>query len=349
MNKIFLSHRGRDKLVVRDYRNALEAVGLECWLDEAEMPAGVELERRLRQGFRDSCAAVFFVTSSFEDAGYLQTEINYALRERREKGDGFAIVALALTDDGGRKGTVPDMLRDFVWKEPASPLEGFNEIIKALPIDFKTRARFQPVESFWKPFVSAPTLIVVSRHRDFSEFEPSGFLGFGCAMALNEVETHLRQFSADVSVRYHDRITGDELASNLVLVGGPDANTATREIVSRFHTTIRFGDADAREVAITDSATGQRYVPSRRPNSRELHNDYGVIFRAANPLGVGTSALVLAGSFGFGTWGAAKAAVGREFTNRDDVRGSPALECLVETTVIKDSAHVRSVVLVRTF
>ena len=58
------------------------------------MDAGSELERAILQGFKDSCAAVFFVTPSFQDEAYLATEVNYAIQEKREKGDRFSIVTL---------------------------------------------------------------------------------------------------------------------------------------------------------------------------------------------------------------------------------------------------------------
>jgi hypothetical protein len=46
--KIFLSHPGIDKPLVREFRETLELLGLEPWLHEDAMPAGVPLERALR-------------------------------------------------------------------------------------------------------------------------------------------------------------------------------------------------------------------------------------------------------------------------------------------------------------
>lgn len=43
--RIFLSHKGIDKQQVRSYHRALESVGFSPWLDEADLAAGVELER----------------------------------------------------------------------------------------------------------------------------------------------------------------------------------------------------------------------------------------------------------------------------------------------------------------
>lgn len=133
--KIFLSHKGGDKPLVRRFFYALKTFGFDPWLDEDAMTAGTELERGILQGFKVSCAAVFFITPNYQDEGYLRTEINYAVAEKRTKNDRFAIITIVLRNEAGRKGTVPDLLRPFVWKEPATELEALNEIIRALPLE----------------------------------------------------------------------------------------------------------------------------------------------------------------------------------------------------------------------
>lgn len=132
--KIFLSHKGVDKPVIRRFKTALEVVGFEPWLDEEAMVAGVELERALLAGFKSSCAAVFFVTPNYVDKGYLASEVNYAIQEKRQKGDRFSIVTLVLVDEQGRAGDVPELLKSYVWKSPVTELDAFGEIVKALPV-----------------------------------------------------------------------------------------------------------------------------------------------------------------------------------------------------------------------
>jgi TIR domain-containing protein len=113
--KVFLSHKGVDKPMVRRYKDALESVGIAAWLDEDAMTAGVELERGISDGFEQSSAAVFFVTESFRDEGFLATEIEYARREKRKKGKRFSIITLLL-DDAAQ---VPPLL--------SSPMFGRNQ------------------------------------------------------------------------------------------------------------------------------------------------------------------------------------------------------------------------------
>lgn len=131
--KIFLSHKGSDKPLARKYKETLQLLGFDPWLDEDAMTAGVNLERGVLDGFKQSCAAVFFVTPSFKDERYLATEVDYAIAEKNKKGDRFAIITLVFKR-GTEKGTVPDLLHRFVWKEPGSDLEALQEIVRALPI-----------------------------------------------------------------------------------------------------------------------------------------------------------------------------------------------------------------------
>lgn len=131
--KIFLSHKGADKPLVREFKNTLELLGFDPWLDEDSMHAGAELERSLLKGFNDSCAAVFFVTPNYVDENYLASEVDYAIQEKRKKGDKFSIITLVL-GEGDSKGAVPDLLHRYVWKEPENKLQALREVLKALPV-----------------------------------------------------------------------------------------------------------------------------------------------------------------------------------------------------------------------
>lgn len=131
--KIFLSHKGVDKPLVRDYKKTLETLGFEPWLDEDSLIAGKELERGLLQGFKESCAAVFFITSNFVDENFLATEVNYAIGEKRLKGDKFSIITIVLPTSQ-QNFSIPELLKIYVWKQPSTDLEAIREIVKALPL-----------------------------------------------------------------------------------------------------------------------------------------------------------------------------------------------------------------------
>ena len=140
--KIFLSHKGIDKPKVREFKITLQTLGFDPWLDEDAMPAGTQLERGLLQGFKDSCAAIFFITPNYKDEKYLGTEVDYAITQKREKQERFSIITLVF-DEGKGDCIVPELLKQYVWKTPKTDLEAIREIINALPIkaasmEFKT-------------------------------------------------------------------------------------------------------------------------------------------------------------------------------------------------------------------
>lgn len=95
------------------------------------MPAGANLEREILQGFERSCAAVFFVTENFKDEKYLATEVDYAIAEKRKKGKKFAIITLRYSSAA----PVPGLLSPYIYKNIENDLEGFNELLRALPIE----------------------------------------------------------------------------------------------------------------------------------------------------------------------------------------------------------------------
>lgn len=132
--RIFLSHKGVDKEMVKDFKTTLELMGYTPWLDEDAMPAGILLERGLLKGMQDSCAVIFFITSSFKDENYLSTEVDYAIKEKRRKEEKFAIISLQFVDDEGKTGKIPELLESYVWKKPKTSLEALREVIRALPV-----------------------------------------------------------------------------------------------------------------------------------------------------------------------------------------------------------------------
>lgn len=131
-SRIFLSHKSVDKELVRKVATALDLTGLSPWLDERDMSAGAHLERSLAAAFRESFAAVFFVTSSYEDAGFLSTEVDYAIREKRARGE-FAIITVRISAPNEKPPEIPILLQSYVWKDARDGLEALIEILRAIP------------------------------------------------------------------------------------------------------------------------------------------------------------------------------------------------------------------------
>ena len=129
--RVFLSHKSVDKPLVSRYYHALKELGFDPWLDEEAMPAGTNLERGILQGFKESCAAVFFITESFVDESYLATEVDYAVIQKRRKDAKFAIITLRYSDAA----PVPGLLEPYIYSTVANDLAGFRELLRALPIE----------------------------------------------------------------------------------------------------------------------------------------------------------------------------------------------------------------------
>ncbi|SDB74441.1 toll/interleukin-1 receptor domain-containing protein [Belnapia rosea] len=132
--RIFLSHKGADKPLVRRFKETLSLLGFDPWIDEDAMPAGTNLERGLLKGFEDSCAVVFFITPRFVDENYLATEVDYARQQLRGKGEKrFRIITLLF--DGADEKHVPQLLRSYVFNRSYDDLEALRHILKALPVE----------------------------------------------------------------------------------------------------------------------------------------------------------------------------------------------------------------------
>lgn len=129
--KIFLSHKSVDKPLVYRHYHALKQVGFDPWLDEPNMAAGANLERELFRGFQESCAAVFFITENFKDEKYLASEVEYAVMQKRAKGSKFAIITLRYSNAA----PVPGLLTPYIYKDVENDLQGFNELLRALPLE----------------------------------------------------------------------------------------------------------------------------------------------------------------------------------------------------------------------
>ena len=213
--------------------------------------------------------------------------------------------------------------------------------------EFQRAIRLRRAKRFWKVFVSGELQVVVGRFLEFASFEQSGFLGVGDAMALAELRMHFESLGLrDFSVSYADRLDGDSLKTNLILIGGPDVNTITKEAVVRIQSTLRFGNPEHHEIAIYDSVTDRIYAPLVRTDSNEIIKDYGVVLKTTNPFAPNKQVLIVAGSFGYGTWAGIRFITSRQFIENPMVLEGMPIECLIETDIVRGTPQdIRLIVL----
>ena len=56
------------------------------------------------------------MTPNYVDEAFLATEVDYAIAEKRKKGDRFSIITIVLSDPEN-KAKVPDLLHKYVLEE----------------------------------------------------------------------------------------------------------------------------------------------------------------------------------------------------------------------------------------
>lgn len=196
---------------------------------------------------------------------------------------------------------------------------------------------------FWEPFVESESQVVIGCFHEFDTFEPTGVMGVGDAIALTELRTFFDvRDLRDFDVAYADRLTVADLDTNLIVLGGPDANPIAREITSRLNYTIRFGNPSRYVVALFDTLTDAVYAPAvvQSTDRIEVAVDYGLILKAANPLNPSKQFMLIAGSFGYGTWAGVRFVTSQQFLENSPVPGDQPLECLIETEIQNGAPQV---------
>lgn len=210
-------------------------------------------------------------------------------------------------------------------------------VASAVAIIGRRRWRTRRALAFWRPFIKSNTAIVIGTFPGGRDFDRAGLMGFGDAAALGELERSLALLGLhSPEILYASQVHGDDLNRPLITLGGPDANQVTRMAVERMVTRLRFGDPDLNEITITDTVNGHSYSPGGS-------DDYGAIIRARNPFAPKFEMIIIAGSFGHGTWAGARFATSPEFLTNSAVKKfkstTPAetFECLVMTDVVCDT------------
>jgi hypothetical protein len=94
--------------------------------------------------------------------------------------------------------------------------------------------------------------------------------------------------------------------------------------------------------------SGSRSGTVYNPELREGEGvDRGLLVRAANPFNERKSVLVIAGSFGYGTWAGARLAIEDTFLKRPMVAAQTPFECLFETDVVGEAPQATKITLMR--
>jgi hypothetical protein len=115
LRPVFLSHVSGDKeAVVRPFARALEAEGIDFWLDEAELKWGDSLTSRINKGLAISEYLVCFVSEQFVQREWSQAEFGAAFSAQMS--DGVKRVLPIVIGDKQKILDAYPMLRNTVYK-----------------------------------------------------------------------------------------------------------------------------------------------------------------------------------------------------------------------------------------
>ena len=344
---VFISYSTLDKPIADAATAALEAAGIRCWIAPRDVLPGMGWGEAIVDAISDTSVMVLIFSSSSNDSSHVNREVERAVAKE------LPIVPFRIENVPFSK-SIEFFLGEIHWLDALTPpLEAHLAELVTVVSSFLGRsarhdALIRAPESeplgradldLWTTFDHGGLIVILGRFlREFQGFEESGVLGFGDAMALAELRGYLEAHGIhNFSVAYADFVHGDMLQSNLVLLGGPDGNGICREVMERLRPDIHFGDPDRYEVAVHDSITGETYVPTRVSGMNRAGTDFAIILRAPNPFASEREVLVIAGSFGYGTWAGVRFATSREFLEHDLVRTGARVECVIEADVVRET------------
>jgi hypothetical protein len=168
----------------------------------------------------------------------------------------------------------------------------------------------------WGPLLAGELQIVVSRFWPAGWRGPTGVAGGGDTLALRELGSYFSKIGSRFDAVYVDEAHLDR-KMNLILLGGPDTNSVTRDALALIRPRVRiFDPGPGKVMEIHDLAAVpalDQAVKGKRPTVQKYRSqpdkiDYGIIICARNPFDPTNSLIIIAGAYRYGTWGGASLA-----------------------------------------
>jgi tetratricopeptide (TPR) repeat protein len=127
---VFISHSGRDDSFVKDLRQALEALGVNVWVDSRELRGGSKLAPEIDEAIERARHFVAVISANTVESPWVRKEIRKALEvESRRKAEGYRVVPLLI-------GLGPRALELWFDEEPVGVPVGVTKaggLAEALP------------------------------------------------------------------------------------------------------------------------------------------------------------------------------------------------------------------------
>ena len=202
--------------------------------------------------------------------------------------------------------------------------------------------RVRRARRFWKfATESAPVVVIGTQdQKALKGWEHSGLVGLGDIDALLSIQTYFRDLGISAPIGAAQNLPTEDWRKNLVLIGGPDANSLTSAIIRRIEDSLSFIFPlwQLHVVNIIDKLGRHTIVPEHGPGG-ELTSDFGVIVYAANPLASNSNVLIVAGCWGYGSAAAAEMLSDKAFLRHPVCSSGKPFEALVQTTVAGGRHH----------
>jgi transcriptional regulator with XRE-family HTH domain len=186
--------------------------------------------------------------------------------------------------------------------------------------DFWTFPRDQDIT-----IVCAPLPEKFRMHLSYADPESADFVSlytYADPDALIELFGHIRSRNPDNTVNFHtaDELTADHYTSHLVLLGGVDWNTVTRDVIERVDMPVeqfnRLGEVEEGGFRVRQDGREQLFVPQLDARGHLLE-DVAHFYRGVSPFNRKRTVSVCNGMYGRGTLGAVRALTDIRFLDRN--------------------------------
>lgn len=209
-----------------------------------------------------------------------------------------------------------DLLDELLWlrdgKHTAPAQPGTN--------DFWTFPHDQDIT-----IVCAPLPEKFRKNLSYADPESADFVSlytYADPDALIELFGHIRSRNPENTVNFHtaDELTADHYTSHLVLLGGVDWNTVTRDVIERVDMPVeqfnRLGEVEDGGFRVQQDGGEQVFVP-RLDSRGHLLEDVAHFYRGPSPFNQKRTVTVCNGMYGRGTLGAVRALTDTRFRDRN--------------------------------
>ncbi len=109
--KVFLCHAHSDAPAVRALYNRLVKDGVDAWLDKKQLLPGQDWELEIRKAVREADVVIVCLSKQFNQAGFRQKEVRFALDVAMEQPEGEIFIIPARLE----KCIVPDHFIRWQW------------------------------------------------------------------------------------------------------------------------------------------------------------------------------------------------------------------------------------------